>query len=322
MSQPAPNLPQPAPAPAKRRRRWLLRAVAALVLLTAVASAVVAVLVGWNLTHPEREEITIEPESYGVTRYDKVEFRSREDQVLLRGWYVPAEGAPSDRTVILAHGYAGNRHATGTNTLVLARVLPARGYNVLLFDFRGSGESEGEEVTVGYKEFWDLAGAVDFTRERGARKVALIGFSMGGATALLTAARLPEVDAVAADSPFSDFRAYFLENASVWTKLPDFPFTYVIYATIPRMLGANLDTMSPLREMDALAKKPLLLIHGEKDESIDVHHSRDLLKAYEAHGGTRGSLWLVPKAGHVASFKTMPIAYLDQIQTFLDRHLK
>lgn len=313
---------QPRPVPQiPKRRRWLWRSVAGLTLAALLGAVGVAVAVGWGLSHPIRKPVTTTPAAYGLT-FESVEFRSREDNLLLKGWFIPAAGGASPRTVVLAHGYAANRLEMGPDALKVAKFLTEGGYNALLFDFRGSGESEGDEVTVGWKEVRDLAGAVDYARERGAKRVGLIGWSMGGATALMTGARLPEVDAVISDSAYSDFGPFILENAKNWTKLPDMPFTYIIYWTIPRMLGADLSQVSPIRDMQALARKPVLLVHGSLDTAIAVNHAHQLFTAYEANGGKQGELLVFPGAGHVKAFKIDPQRYQQAALRFFGEHLK
>ncbi len=312
---------KPAQAPAPRRRRLVWRLLIGLVALALVGSVGLAVAVGWSLTHPVRKPLTATPAAYGL-KFEEVRFPSREDGLQLSGWLIPAAGGPSDRTVVFAHGYAANRQEMGPDALAVAKWITEAGYNALLFDFRGSGISEGSEVTVGWKEVRDLAGAVDYARSRGARKVGLIGWSMGAATSLMAAARLPEVDAVIADSPYSDFGPFILENARNWTHLPDFPFTYIIYQTIPRMLGANLSEVSPLTDMATLAQKPVLLIHGTKDTAIDPHHAQDLYAAYQSHDGKQGALLLFEGAGHVKAHKVDPARYKTEVLNFLTQHLR
>lgn len=81
---------------------------------------------------------------------------------------------------------------------------------MLLFDFRNSGESEGNLTTVGQLEVRDLLGAVDYVKSKPeiSRKVVLLGFSMGATASLLAGARDREVDAVIADAPLADMRSY------------------------------------------------------------------------------------------------------------------
>ena len=69
--------------------------------------------------------------------YEDVSFTSREDSVLLRGWYLPAEG---DCAIIIVHGGFQHRLDDNVDTMNLAHDLVAAGYSILLFDLRGRGE--------------------------------------------------------------------------------------------------------------------------------------------------------------------------------------
>jgi fermentation-respiration switch protein FrsA (DUF1100 family) len=312
--------PSSAPVAPKARRFPWGRLVAAVLILALVACEGVAVYTGWVLTHPKHKAIKDSPANYGLT-FEAVTFTSREDGLHLQGWYLPAT-APSTKTVVIAHGFQGNREETGPGALNVAKDLVQNGYNALLFDFRDSGESEGDKVTVGYLETRDLEGAVDFVRSKGAQKVALLGYSMGASTAMLVGARMPEVNAVVADSGFSALSPFLLENAKHFTKLPDFPFTYLIWATVPPVLGANLSQVSPMKEMGALAKKPLFIIHGDKDDTVNYHHALDLMEAYRANGGQHGEVWIVPGAGHVKAYRVAPVLYKEKLLDFLGSALK
>ena len=88
----------------------------------------------------------------------------------------------------------------------LAHRLFEEGYNLLLFDLRGHGSSEGDQISGGYFERWDVLGAYDYlVEERGvtAGKVGLMGYSMGGVTSILAAVEEPGIAAIVADSPFA-----------------------------------------------------------------------------------------------------------------------
>jgi uncharacterized protein len=314
-----PTSPVRALVPKPRRFRWG-RLLAALLVIALLACEGVAAYTGWALTHPKRKPVVDSPANYGL-KFEDVAFTAREDGLRLKGWYLPAT-SPSDKTVVIAHGFRSNREETGPGALNVAKFLVESGYNALLFDFRGSGESAGGRVTVGYEETRDLEGAVAFARSRGSQKVALLGYSMGASTAMLVGGRMAEVDAVVADSPFSSLGSFLLENASHFTKLPDVPFSYLIWATVPPLLGTSLSKVSPISEMESLAKKPLFIIHGAKDDTIPDHNARDLMEAYRSRGGQRGEVWIVPGAGHVKAFRVNPGEYKERVLEFLGSALK
>jgi len=281
-----------------------------LVMLAVIAVFGVSAYVGWNLTHPEREKIDSSP--VGLP-FENVSFRSRVDSLVLRGWLIRAPG--NRATVIFAHGYGKNRLQEDVPVLPIARDLVQHGYNVLMFDFRDSGESDGTMTSVGQFEVLDLLGAVDFVQSRPplSRRIVLYGFSMGASTAILAAARDPAVTAVIADSPFADLKTYLLKNLSDWTNLPSFPFNQAFMLVVPPLTGLDPGKVSPVREIKNLDGRPLLLIHGEADTDVPIGNSESLQKAYP-----QARLWRVSGAGHVQSFAVAGDAYLQKVEAFLN----
>jgi dipeptidyl aminopeptidase/acylaminoacyl peptidase len=291
-----------------------------LLLLVIAALLSISLVVGWQSTHPKRKPVTTTPASLGLA-FEPVQFRARIDQLRLDGWYLPAK-APSTKAVIISHGYKGNRLEEGANALGTAKLLTENGYNVLMFDYRASGNSEGDVAAIGALEKRDLAGAVDYVRSRGNQKVGLLGYSMGAGTSLVVAAELPEVDAVVADSGLRDLEAYLKEKMPIWTNLPDFPFTQIILWTIPPLIGVDLKEMSPIDVAPALAKKPVLLIHGDADETIPPTNSEAVFAAYRGAGGTKGKLLIFPGAKHAGAAKKDPARYHQELLAFFGEYLQ
>ena len=197
----------------KVKLRKLTLAFLLILLFLILAIGGISGYVGWNLTHPAREKLTGTPADFNLPFAD-ISFNSREDGLKLRGWFIPAA---SNNTVIFAHGYRKNRLQLDVPVLPIVRKVYEQGWNVLLFDFRNSGESEGKMTSVGQYEVNDLLGAVDFIRleKKLSGKIVLHGFSMGAATAIIAGAREKNVDGVIADSPFADLKPYLMENLSV-----------------------------------------------------------------------------------------------------------
>ncbi|HEY8416167.1 MAG TPA: alpha/beta fold hydrolase [Thermaerobacter sp.] len=334
----------------RRRLRWVAGG-----LLLAVVAAVVGISwqVGIGLIHPEREPVTGDPSGRGLV-FEEVTFTSR-DGFTLKGWFLlaapggvppgtggpPAAGEagggrvaagegevtagtdPAPATIIFAHGYGKNRLQDDVPGLDVAAALVRGGYNVLMFDFRNSGESAGDRTTVGQEEVLDLAGAVDWVRRThgSGQRIGLLGWSMGAVTSILAAGGPVRVDAVVADSPFSDLRTYLDENLAHWTGLPEFPFNWSIRVLLPPLVGLHADRVRPVEAVARFGDTPLLLIHGTADDVIGAHHSRRLLEAARA-AGVEADLWLVPGAGHVKGYATAPDAYLERVLAFFDRHLR
>lgn len=272
----------------------------------------VSAYVGWNLTHPVRQALDTTPLSLGLA-YKNVTFPSREDGLELKGWLIPC--TDSSKTVIFAHGYRKNRLNPEVPILPIARQLAGKGYNVLMFDFRNSGESEGEMTSVGQYEVNDLLGAVDFVKSQPGmgEEIVLFGFSMGASTALLAGAREPSVTAVIADSPFSDLKPYLEKNLSVWSNLPAIPFNQAFFIIVPPLTGLNPDAVSPVKEIKDFGQRPVLLIHGQADKDIPIENSEQLQQAYP-----RAQLLRVPGAGHIKNYATAKQKYLSTVSAFLE----
>ena len=91
----------------------------------------------------------------------------------------------SSRTIIFLHGFNGSMDPD----LKYASHFIKAGFNVLMFDFRNHGRSEGNITSLGALEVLDAEAAMQYARLRGSEKTGLLGFSMGGRVALLTAVR-------------------------------------------------------------------------------------------------------------------------------------
>lgn len=314
---------QPSMPTRLEKRRWLTwqrvaLAIAILSVLTVFSVIAVSVYVGMQLVKPDPRPIQQTPQDFGLY-YEDVSFHSQKDQVLLRGWWIPSqrEGqvVGSGDTVIFAHGYKYNRTNDKITALNLAKRLTNEGYNVLAFDFRRSGESEGEITTIGYLEKYDLLAAVDYVRsQRQSARVAVIGWSMGAVTAILAGAESPYIEAVVADSPFSDLRDYLSKNLPVWSNLPSFPFTPVILNVLPLMLGVDVDEVSPYQAVEKFGEKRLLLIHTKEDEAIPYTESQRIESAAPAEST---ELWLLDKGGHIEAYLNYKEEYEEKVLSFL-----
>ncbi|GAV24679.1 alpha/beta hydrolase [Carboxydothermus islandicus] len=294
----------------KIRKLFLITILLLLLLILAIGG--ISGYVGWNLTHPVREKLEGTPADYGLP-FEEVSFTSREDGLKLRGWFIPAA---SNDTVIFAHGYRKNRLQLDVPVLPIAKKVYEHGWNVLLFDFRNSGESEGNLTSVGLYEVNDLLGAVDFIRQEKklSGKIVLHGFSMGAATAIITGAREENVAGVIADSPFADLKPYLMENLSVWSGLPSVPFNQAFLIVVPPLTGLDPTKVSPIKELPKLAGRPLLLIHGDKDTDVPLKNSILLKNAYP-----QAELWVVLGATHVKNYAVAGEKYVNKVIEFLNK---
>lgn len=283
-----------------------------------VALAAAALGAGWivnvavnRLTRPARNVAGGTPADYGLP-YDRVAFTSR-DGIVLRGWFV---AAPAPRaTLVFCHGHAGSK----APDLQYVPWLRERGYNVLLFDFRAHGESDGKATSLVYQEREDLLAAIAYLRGRGIPQVGLMGFSMGAAVALATAPLSDAVRAVIADSGFAELRTIVrngLENADMPRFLAE-PLSSLILWTAGHRLGCPLPESDPLCRVGRIAPRPLLIIHGGQDRDVPVSEAYRL---YQAAAEPK-ELWVVGTATHRNADQVCPQEYVNRVLAFFDRWL-
>jgi pimeloyl-ACP methyl ester carboxylesterase len=249
----------------------------------------------------------------------EVQFRDSQDKLTLDGWLFRAQSP--DHYIILSHGYGGNRMVFGDDTLNFIRQAIEKDYNVLTFDFRASGTSEGEYSTIGYNEKYDLLGAIDFAKNNGAKHIALLGFSMGGATSILAAAENPGIiDAVISDSSFHNLRSYLFTNLSTWSNLPTFPFSFFIVPLSSLLSRADVSEVNPAKVLPKIPADKVMLIHSKSDTRVNYLESEKLLRATDSSA----LYWLIIEDNgpdHSQIIKKYPTEYTRRVFDFIDQKI-
>lgn len=129
-----------------------LKVILLVLVIVAVFVIAVSIYVGYKMTKPERAPIVTDPKEALELDFEDIEFTSEGNKI--KGWYIPSE---KDRfTVVYSHGYLENRESPTMNLYNIMLEIHNLGGNLLTFDFSGSGVSEGNCVTCGYRESKDL----------------------------------------------------------------------------------------------------------------------------------------------------------------------
>jgi dipeptidyl aminopeptidase/acylaminoacyl peptidase len=238
-------------------------------------------------------------------QYEDVSFKTA-DGLTLRGWHVPAK-KQTDKTLILLHGYPADK----------GNILPALGFlhddfNLLLFDFRYLGESEGSYSTAGAKEVEDLLAAVRFLKTRGIKEVGVWGFSMGGAVALMALEKAPEISAVVSESSYASLSAMALQLFRI--PLVSYPVAYLIGFWAKLVLGIDVRDVSPAEKIRNTTV-PILITHSSADAVVPFSQAKALQEA----------LLNNPKAefyfNEEFSHGQLASDYQSRVKSFFQKHL-
>ncbi|QDL56648.1 alpha/beta hydrolase [Rhodoferax aquaticus] len=201
------------------------------------------------------------------------------DGTKLAAWFIPAIGVASPReakgTVVHLHGNAQNMSAHWN----YVAWLPAKGYNLLVFDYRGYGASQGEPDLQGV--FDDSNAALNYVRNRkdmDPNRLLVLGQSLGGTNAIAAvgSGNRAGVKAMVIDATFYSYSAIASDKVSGAGALMD-------------------DRYSAANFIERIAPIPLLLLHGTADAVIPYSHAQRLLaKAREPK-----QLLTIDGAGHI-----------------------
>jgi uncharacterized protein len=252
---------------------------------------------------------TFTPFELGV-EFEEVQFQS-SDGLRISGWWLPRP--TSDRVVVACAGHRGIK----SDMLGIGSGLWRAGNNVLIFDWRSRGSSEGTFHTLAHHETRDLEGAIAYAGQRVPQaRLGVIGYSMGAAVAILVAARTPAVQAVVADSPFTSI-ADLVRYGSARRRIPGWAVTPLADMLTAARYGYRFGDVRPINHIAAIAPRPLLLVHGTNDSVIPVSHAHQLFEA----AGEPKELWLHPDLEHCGAYFHDRATYIARVAQFFEQHV-
>jgi len=195
--------------------------------------------------------------------------------------YLPGEGKGLFPTVCICHGIpAKSPDPNHKGYPLLAKRICHHGFAVLIFNFRGTGASGGNLDILGWTR--DLKAAIDYLctlPEVDKSSLSLLGFSGGAAVSVYVAAQNRRVLSVATCACPAEFgfltevnepQAVVNHFRSIGTiKDKDFPHSAQEWFSGFRLV-------SPINYVARIAPRPLLLVHGNRDETVEVSHAYKL----------------------------------------------
>ena len=273
-----------------------------------------------------------------------IRLRSR-DGLKLTGRWLPAESGPVAgddgppwrpdpyEAILLLHGWTGS---VAPDLVEIGPIL-RRTAGVLGLDFRGHGGSDDALTTFGLHEIEDVAGALAWFAERGIRRVALVGSSMGGVVALASVVVLgdgtfaqadldPTAPAAAVEAPRPGIVAVVAESVAPDLRIPianriglpiGGPLRRALagrmFTIAGRRVGGDLRAIEPGRIVGLVEPVPLLLVHGGADRTVRPADGRRLASL----AGPSAEHWEVPGAEHGEARRAAPAQWDERVTRFL-----
>lgn len=216
--------------------------------------------------------------------FEKVQLN---DKYSTAGWWVPCDNAIG--TIILLHGYGGEK----SGMLDKSTVFHEWGYNTLLIDFRGSGETAGNATSIGFYEAEQVKYAFEWALANSEKPVSLFGTSMGAAAAMRAVAKYDIKPAgLILECPFGTLsettKARFRQMG-----IPSFPMSSLLVFWGGVQQGFNGFKHNPADYAKAI-DIPTLLMYGQKDAKVSQAETDEI---YSNLKGPK-SFFYFPEAGH------------------------
>ncbi|CAM4255597.1 alpha/beta hydrolase [Erysipelothrix inopinata] len=221
----------------------------------------------------------------------------------------------SHKWFIGCHGY-GSQHMETMNT---GKHMYEQGFNILVPDARGHGNSEGHYIGMGWDERRDIVAWIKkIVKEDPEAEIMLYGISMGGATVMMTSGEsLPEnVKVIVEDCGYESIEGIFSYQLKSIFNIPSFPvLNFASFITKIRA-GFWFREGSALEQVKK-SRTPILFIHGDADTFVP---SSMVNTVYEAATCPK-ELLIIPNAGHAMSQFMDATHYYETIDTFIQKYI-
>ncbi|MBS5112260.1 MAG: alpha/beta hydrolase [Coprobacillus cateniformis] len=239
---------------------------------------------------------------------------SANDSIALKGKYLMQKENQHIWTILI-HGYKSNY----SNMMSYGAAYYEKGYNVVLPDNRAHGKSEGELIGMGWLDKDDIACWVDWIVKKDPQaKIILHGVSMGGATVMMCAGdQLEHVVGYVEDCGYTSVWDIFASELEKRFHLPTFPILDISNLVARLKAGYDFKEASSIEQLKK-NDKPILFIHGGKDDFVPTEMVYEVYKATNAPK----DLYLVEEAGHAEAKDYNPQTYWDKVFQFIDQKIE
>jgi len=259
---------------------------------------------------------------FGVSAKD-IHFYSYEksdkmagERIELSGWFIPGESTDSP-TFIVLHGHSDNR----IGALKYAGMLGRAGYNVLIYDQRYHGLSDGKYCTYGYYESFDVSAAIGYLESRedcNTADLGIVGESFGGAVAIMAAAEDKRIDLLIEDSAYSAFDTIIADQARALYGLPKFPFVYSAVFLAGVRADFSPDAVKPVVAIEKVFV-PTLILHCLGDVDTRPEYSQMI---FDASGAEVKELHYFDGCTHTMGYEDHTEEYEEIVLSFIKKNME
>lgn len=256
------------------------------------------------------EDFGIEAEHFFVTTDDKLRISAYEVSV------------ENPRVIIIC--ISGIHNPSATVYFGHARLFKENNYATILFDMRAHGDSEGDMICLGYKEYLDTKAIVEHIKADPAYKdipIVVFGLSMGGTTAINSIGEIPEINGLISLSAFSSLEdilyEYMASQSPVFLAKMIKPFVPLVAFAKYRV---NIWSIKPVKEIKKLGDRPALIMHTKGDSEVPYANFERIIHQAPSHVETfvrEGDIHTITESFTAPEKDT---EYSSRVLGFLDRH--
>ena len=244
-------------------------------------------------------------------------FITANDGTRLHAFYAMAS-RPTKKTAVIVHGYTDNAIRMFHIGYLYNQELD---YNIILPDLRYTGLSGGDAIQMGWLDRLDVMQWIDTAPYIFGDSIQSVvhGISMGAATTMMTSGeKLPEyIKCFVEDCGYTSVWDQFKKELKGQFGLPAFPLLYVSSWVCNLQNGWSFKEASAIEQVRK-CEKPMLFIHGDKDDFVPTYMVYDL---YEAKPEPK-EIWITADTDHATSYKNHPEEYTTRIINFTEKYIK
>ncbi len=311
----------------KKKTGIIALVVAAVLVLLVLANFVIAAVTVYRWTHPEKTFWETSPAEYGLDYYA---FELETENGTVYGWKMAAQtpNSPdaeewvetteySDKTVVFAPNYDSNREIADLGGLDYMAQLCAAGYNVITFDWTGSGFSDGKKNVFNLDKVGELQEVIDYAKtETGASFLVVQAVGFGCYPAAVAAAESDKVDGVIFDSVYNEFDEMFYGRYENWSSFNFFPVKDTAKILFPLFSGVKTSEISLAAPVEKMTGKHIMFIQGEKDEIFGSEGVKRLSSL--ASADNKSTLWVQPDGLHLKTRAYDSETYFNKVSAFME----